>query len=773
MTAGCDLAVAAGSPVNKSLCLARPEAADPGIRVRSFAGLLLIVAVLSALPARAAVSGAVLPDSFGWPIDHPRVLSSTFGETRAAAFHAGIDLKTAGRTGFVVRALADGSVVRLRTSPWGYGRVVYQQLADGRTLVYAHLQRFAPALAARVDSAQQARGRYTVDLTLTPGEVPVHQGEVIAWSGDSGTGPPHLHLELRDPANQPINPLLHGFVVPDSVAPVLERLAAIPLDRASLVEDRHHPVAVPLAGDRPARIRAEGRVGIALQVHDLGSQAPNPLAPHRTALRVDGEPVFAAAYERFSYEETHLVRLDRIRVPVADGTAEFFALFRQPGNRLGFYNTGPDQGILTLGPGIHQVEVEATDAAGNRSVGKAELLVDAAPRLEGVRLSDDGTALVAEVIDPDDTEVEVEVARLEGERWESIGQERGATGSRRWPLQPGETGVWRVRVVDATGAEGWATCGRQASAAGSPSDQPRLTLSRATYPEFVEVTVSSDRMLAEAPAITAGGASLPVRQTGMREYLVDVPLRVGGADRLEVRLLALGLHGTATEERILLDQRPVIPGAATRWTFAPGAAELVFSANSAYAPLFPQGDSFSPSVPSYLEPFGPGYAFSPAGVPFDDRVEVRLPYPTGYEEPGRLGVYLEGEEGQWSMAGNRLDTTACQVVARVRTLGRFAVLADHEPPRITEVRPEPGAVLKERRPLLSAAIGDRGSGIGDEEEIVLELDGRRLISEYDPDAGIVRYPIRHDLRPGKHVLVVRVGDQAGNRTTARSEFTVR
>lgn len=746
--------------------------------VRRLAWVLLAGAVFFTEPVRGAAPGSPDPrDSFDWPIDHPRVLSSTFGETRAAAFHAGIDLKTDGRTGFVVRALADGSVVRLRTSPWGYGRVVYEQMVDGRTLVYAHLQAFAPALAARADSAQQARGRYTVDLALAPGELPVRQGEIIAWSGDSGTGPAHLHLELRDPANQPINPLLHGFVVPDSVPPVLERLAVIPLGLQSLVEGRHQPVAVPLSGDAqaPARIRAEGRVGIALQVHDRGNQAANPLAPYRTALRLDGSQVFAATYERFSYEETHLVRLDRVRVPIADGTAEFFALFRQPGNRLGFYETGPDRGILALGPGMHRVEVEASDAAGNRSVGLAELLVDATPRVEGVHLTEDGVTLEATVLDPDDGEIQVEVARFEGEGWQVVTRERQATGQQRWPLPPGAAGVWRVRAEDPAGAEGWATCGRVVASSSSSSPMPlHLIVSRQVHPEFIEATVSCDQILAGAPVVTANGTSLVVRQVGMREYLVEVPLRAGGAERLEVRVQARALDGAAAEERLTVDQRLVAPGAAARLTFSPAKAELVFGANSPYAPLFPQGETNDAvTVPSYLSPLGPGYAFSPAGVPFDERVEVRLPYPTGYGEPGRLGVYVEGKEGQWSLAGNALDTTACQVVARVRALGRFAVLADCEPPRITEVRPAPGAVVKERRPKLSAAIVDRGSGIGDEEEIVLELDGRRQISEYDPDAGTVAYQVRHDLRPGKHVLVVRVSDEAGNQAAARSEFSVR
>ena len=90
--------------------------------------------VLAAGPASAASEPPLL-----WPLDLDPALSSTFGETRSSAFHAGIDLKTWGRTGREVRAVAAGHVMRVRTSPWGYGRALYQKLSDGRIVVYAHL----------------------------------------------------------------------------------------------------------------------------------------------------------------------------------------------------------------------------------------------------------------------------------------------------------------------------------------------------------------------------------------------------------------------------------------------------------------------------------------------------------------------------------------------------------------------------------------------------------------------------------------------------------
>ena len=124
-------------------------------------------------------------EDLAWPLTIKAALTSTFGETRSTSFHAGIDIKTWGKTGYEVRAVADGQIVRLKTSPWGYGRAIYHQLKDGRIIVYAHLEGFAARLAAPVEKAQNAKALYSVNLFFSEKELPVEKGELIGWSGKS------------------------------------------------------------------------------------------------------------------------------------------------------------------------------------------------------------------------------------------------------------------------------------------------------------------------------------------------------------------------------------------------------------------------------------------------------------------------------------------------------------------------------------------------------------------------------------------------------------
>lgn len=108
-------------------------------------------------------------------------LRDGFREARGTRVHNAIDLMAA--RGTRVRAVDDGSIRKLLTSPRG-GISIYQIDPDGRyCYYYAHLDRYAPFLA---------EGK------------PVRKGEVLGYVGTTGNAPehaPHLHFavyKLRD-----------------------------------------------------------------------------------------------------------------------------------------------------------------------------------------------------------------------------------------------------------------------------------------------------------------------------------------------------------------------------------------------------------------------------------------------------------------------------------------------------------------------------------------------------------------------------------------------
>ena len=724
-----------------------------------------MVLLVVALPA-GAEEGSLL-----WPLRLAPALSSTFGESRSRAFHAGIDLKTWGETGHPVQALADGYIWRVRTSPWGYGRALYQKLADGRTVVYAHLEGFAAPMDELVQQAQQQRGRYSVDLYFKEGEIPVLGGALIAWSGESGAGPPHLHLELRDANNVAINPLLHGFAIADTIAPTLQRVAITPHGRNAQVEGGHDPYVLNLRwqpsrgefiGVRPVQVL--GPVSISALMYDRADAAPNKLAPYRAELHIDGEMVFAARYEQVGYGDMHQMYLDRPLTAFKGGVGRFYNLCRLPGNRLEFYE-GPSDGILNLARGRHEAVVVVADVNGNESRARFGLMVDEPPVIAGARIvaEANGTFIEARMTDADNRFVEVELASSrDGENWRRVDRRQSRPGPLKWQIHRNAS-YWRIQARDPAGAATFAVCRLPDDGAAAPP----FALERRPHPDFVELVMRYEQVPSATPLVRVDTVNISPRQTGLREFRVAVPLDPNDPAAGTVLLRT----PKAAVQKVVLDRQLVNPGATAKLTYANGEVELGFAAASAYAPFFPQVVAFEPRVPASLVPAGPAFAVGP-DVSFDRKVALRLRYDRETLPPEKLGIYREVAAEKWSLVSNEWDAEARQVVALVRRLGRYALLADLEAPEISSLQPSEGAVVGPR-PEIRGAVRDQGAGIGRETDIEFELDERPLIAEYDPEAGRVYGYLVEDLSPGAHRLVLRVRDMSGNQAEVHSEFTVR
>lgn len=267
--------------------LFRDCALQRGVR-DSVAGCAVILALTMAGIAPAA---PVAPTPLGGPLHWPlagadRALRGGLGDARNGRFHAGLDLSTARRNGAGVAAPADGWVERVRTSGVGYGRSLYIRTEDGRLVVFGHLDAFEPRLAAWVDSVQRATVTYEQDLWPPVGRFRYRGGERVAWSGESGAGPPHLHVEVRH-GDFALNPLLAGYAVPDAVAPRIASVTLEPLDESSWVERSAAPRTHRFAASADTLV-VEGRVRLTVLASD-DTDAATGLPVHTTGARWQGE----------------------------------------------------------------------------------------------------------------------------------------------------------------------------------------------------------------------------------------------------------------------------------------------------------------------------------------------------------------------------------------------------------------------------------------------------------------------------------------------------
>ena len=235
------------------------------------------------------------------PIDYDIQLAGNFGEPRPWHFHGGIDVKTGNVEGKQIFSIADGYVSRLTVNKYGFGNAIYVAHPDGHTSVYCHLQRFAPQYEAMLHRT----GHDTLSMVFPSTQFPVHAGDLIAISGNTGhsTGP-HLHLEIHDTETWAMrDPMMFlGHLIADTVAPQAHSFMAVPMQGEGVFngsqdkqtfgfgqpEDKKQRTTWTLSRE----FTAWGRVGFALWADDYAQGVYHHYGIRYMQLLVDGREVF-------------------------------------------------------------------------------------------------------------------------------------------------------------------------------------------------------------------------------------------------------------------------------------------------------------------------------------------------------------------------------------------------------------------------------------------------------------------------------------------------
>jgi hypothetical protein len=325
---------------------------------------LLTAAILLSFPFFS--SAQTLPSALSHliaPLDIPLILSGNFGEFRGSHFHTGIDIKTQGREGFPVLAAANGEVGRLKVSPWGYGNALYLQHPDGSMTVYAHLQKFAPEIEIWL-TTQQYKGR-TFGIDMKPAEVfEFAAGDTIGWSGNSGSsGGPHLHFEVRDAQQHPVNPLLWDLPVADKRPPEVGKLLAVPVDVHGF-EIRSQAVHVS-AGDTASLPLGPVHLGVA--AFDRLDAASNVCGVYRIEVEVDGELHFRCTIDTLDFAVNKDMNAHAY-YPLWKSSRKSIHRFNVlPGDRLPIYDLAPTDPLELQLDSVYTISVTCWDIHGNKS----------------------------------------------------------------------------------------------------------------------------------------------------------------------------------------------------------------------------------------------------------------------------------------------------------------------------------------------------------------------------------------------------------------------
>jgi hypothetical protein len=311
------------------------------------------------------------------PVKIPLLLSANFGELRIDHFHSGLDIKTQGSTGKEVVASASGFIYRISVSPGGFGKALYVRHPSGYSTVYAHLDRFTPEIEKYVISEQYERKSYLVTLFPAKDKFPVNQGELIAYSGNSGSsGGPHLHYEIRKSESEiPVNPLLFEFGTGDNISPVIEKLVIYPINRNSFINGTHNIKKMNVSGGHgnyfiPADnvIRISGSAGFGIKSFDLLNDSYNKCAVYSIELLIDSISIFRYVMDSFSFSESRYINSHIDYEASLRDNIYIERTFRLPNDKLSVYKAITNKGIFNFSDGkTHNAEIIVSDVQNNKS----------------------------------------------------------------------------------------------------------------------------------------------------------------------------------------------------------------------------------------------------------------------------------------------------------------------------------------------------------------------------------------------------------------------
>lgn len=644
-----------------------------------------------------------------WPLTTPgHALRGGFGETRSNHFHAGLDLSTGQRVGSPVVAPAEGTVERVRASGVGYGRSLYLRSTDGRRVVFGHLDAFEPRLAAWVDSVQRATASYEQDLWPEAGRFHYQSGDLMAWSGESGAGPPHLHVEVRH-GDFGLNPLLAGFAVPDTVPPTIETLVLEPLDERSFVERRAAPLVrrVRAVGDT---ILVEGRVRVVLVASDASDEARG-LPVRRVGATWNGQWV-ECRMDSISWA-TDMSQigwlLDRERVVGSGGVI----LEAPPRIRPRFLATSRPDSLATElvtvrdGAGPQELRLVASDAAGNETVRRVW---------------------------------------LRGPRWNEIGPDtRGVTSAPA--KQRGRAGAvaadpkWRFATL--------------------PDQRVRISVT-GTPPGLHAVRIERG---GSAPENSGGvDASWDGQSWSAVLNITGTP----DPDGLWIKgRLADGkawwhrggwaLWATGTPFVIKHED----------WAWCTFQPEQVYTNDVVMVRTVP----IAGLVPG-VTPVRAAFEVLPAAMPVRQPITIWLRLLPGMPHERLGVYRRDGDGDAWEWADGVLDSVGGAFRTPTSRFGQFAILRDDTAPEVTLLPTAGrGGAGPYSRWAVEARVLDRASGVAGR-QCVIRVDGQAVPAEWDAESKVLRWrPLQVPVK-GRHEVEVEAVDRVGNRTVRRGSFMI-
>lgn len=303
--------------------------------------------------------------------------SSSYGEMRPNHFHSGVDIRTDKVEGKAVVAVADGYISRITYAPRGFGYALYITHPDRGTMsVYGHLSRLRKDIAEHLTEARYKEQANAKNLFPKATQFPVRQGDIIAYSGNSGSSfGPHLHYELRDTkSGHTLNPVKAGAVkAKDTIAPKILRLHYVVVDTLigepkSRLIGSYTPKFENGTYHIDTLVELSGRGYFVVETRDAHNNSSSRFGIYKAVVSIDGKRHFDYRIDRFAFADSRHCNIVSYYPLQRTAKCEVLRLARLPHAPSYLFRHSPTNGIVSLDEGVKaEVEIEITDSSGNGS----------------------------------------------------------------------------------------------------------------------------------------------------------------------------------------------------------------------------------------------------------------------------------------------------------------------------------------------------------------------------------------------------------------------
>ncbi|MFC1784323.1 M23 family metallopeptidase [Candidatus Neomarinimicrobiota bacterium] len=658
------------------------------------------------------ITSQILGQDYVWPIGTGKQLTSNFGEFRDKHFHMGIDIRTNSSIGHPIYAVQDGYIYRIATDFKGYGKVLYLITKDYKIVVYGHLNEFSERLENLLFELQNENQSYFVNKYFTREEYLVKRGEIIGFSGNSGgsTGP-HLHFELRNGIEQPLNPMTNGFPITDNIPPNFLNLSIIPLDEGTQINGSPLPQSYSPVQLSPCEyiltdtISVAGFFGITTQVIDKIQAATFSYQIEKLELSVDSISAFSVHYDSLDFSESEYIATvfgQPIYHSKHDAFQKLYRLEHYPKLTI---HQDDKSGIINLTDGIHKVEIVASDAAQNEST----LIIYIKSIIPSKKVKYK-TLLNLNEYPIFNTELKVFNPEL-------IQLEKGAI----FQLQTNVNSSDTIRA-------------------------------------FIE---KSDMIM-----------TFPLIKIGANKYVSEMINPYLFKDSKSCGFIIYSDQMTKYEFNFT--PMLIFPDSAQKIILHDGLISVETN-NAIYDTtlMWITEQIFKPPKDSVTHKYSI-FKLHPYGIPFKNDISISLATNNDIDLK-RCAIYtFNKKKSKWDFEKSNIDTINNFITAKFSEANIFSILEDTRPPWFLDIYPENQQTYsKDILEQFIITLNDDLSGIDlSEEYLTVYLDAKRIWVAYQPVDKEISYNLRNALSIGEHSLLINIQDRSGNSASKTIKFFV-